>query len=199
MAPDTHNFHSQLVGWAKIVLPLCALGLLSTLFLFARGTNEPVEFPLAEVEAIARDQRVSSPEFSGVTDNGAIVVITAKTARPDTAQLNTVSIDDMWMRMDNTDGSHIEVTATSGQVLGRDRIARFSGLARMETSTGYQMETSALTANLNSGIIVSDGLIEVRAPFGTLVAGKVSVQMTQQNTAQQMLFTDGVRLLYNPQ
>ena len=32
------NLYSQMVGWAKIVLPLCAIGLLSTLFLFAVGT-----------------------------------------------------------------------------------------------------------------------------------------------------------------
>ncbi|MCK0097518.1 hypothetical protein MWU60_18220 [Yoonia sp. F2084L] len=193
------NLHSQIVGWAKIILPLCALALLSTLFLFARSTTEPSEIVLEEVEAIAREQRVSAPEFSGVTDEGAIIVISAKTARPDTAQPDTVSIDDMRMRMDNANGSHVEITATTGEVDGRARVARFLGLARLETSDGYEMETNGLIAALDTGVVTSDGLLEVRAPFGQLTAGKVTFLVASEGTAQEMLFTDGVRLLYIPQ
>ena len=199
MAADDHNFHSQLVGWAKIILPLCALGLLSTLFLFARSTTEPSDTTLAEIEAIAREQRVSAPEFSGVTDSGAVVVIAARSARPDATQPDTVSVDEMRMQMNNPDGSQLEVTATLGEVDGRNRIARFLGLARLETSTGYQMETNGLIAELDSGVVTSDGLLEIRAPLGQLTAGKVTFQVGPENTAQQMLFTNGVRLLYQPQ
>lgn len=193
------NLHSQIVGWAKIILPLCALALLSTLFLFARSTTEPSEIALAEVEAIAREQRVSAPEFSGVTDDGAIIVISAKTARPDTTQPDIVSIDEMRMRMDNANGSHIEIMATTGEVDGRTRVARFLGLARLETSDGYEMETNKLIAQLDTGVVTSDGLLEIRAPFGQLTAGKVTFLVASEGTAQEMLFTDGVRLLYTPQ
>lgn len=197
LGPD--NLHSQLVGWAKIILPLCALALLSTLFLFARGTNEPSEIPLAEVEEIAREQRISAPEFSGVTDEGAIVVISARTARPDTQRPDTVSIDDMRLRMENADGSNLDVSATLGEIDGQDRVARFLGLARLETSTGYQMETNGLIAELDTGLVTSDGLLEIRAPFGQLTAGNVTFHVESEGTAQQMLFTNGVRLLYKPQ
>lgn len=193
------NFYSQLVGWAKIILPLCALALLSTLFLFARSTTEPSEIALEEVEAIAREQRVSAPEFSGVTDDGAVIVISAKTARPDEAQTDTVSIDEIRMRMDNPGGSYVEVTATQGEVDGRARIARFLGLARLQTSDGYQMETNGLIAELETGVVTSDGLLEIRAPFGQLTAGKVTFQVATDTTTQEMLFTNGVRLLYKPQ
>ena len=192
------NLHSQLVSWAKIILPLCALGLLSTLFLFARTSNEPTEIALAEVEVIAREQRVSAPEFSGVTQEGAIVVISAKTARPDDSRPDTVSIDEIRLRMDNADGTQIEVTATLGELDGRARLARFLGLARLETSTGYEMETNGLIAELDTGVVTSDGLLEIRAPFGELTAGKVTFQVGADDTGQQMLFTNGVRLLYKP-
>ncbi|MDP5084812.1 MAG: hypothetical protein NWQ23_05270 [Yoonia sp.] len=193
------NLHSLLVGWAKIILPLCALALLSTLFLFARGTNEPPEIALAEVEEIAREQRISAPEFSGVTEDGAIMVISAKTARPDAIHPDTVMMDSIQMRMDNPDGSQLDVTAISGEFDGRARIARFSGLARLETSTGYQMETNGLIAELDTGLVTSDGLLEIRAPFGQLTAGNVTFQVASDQTAQHILFTNGVRLLYMPQ
>jgi len=193
------NLYSQVIGWAKIILPLCALALLSTLFLFARAPTEPTDITLAEVESIAREQRISSPEFSGVTDNGAIINISAKSARPDTVRPDTVSIDDMLMRMDNTDGSQVEVTATLGEIDGRAQIARFLGLARMVTSQGYQMETNGLIAELKTGLITSDGVLEARAPFGQLTAGKVRIQMASEGLSQHMLFTEGVHLLYMPQ
>ncbi len=196
---SSDNFYSAMVGWAKIILPLCALALLSTLFLLARGQNEPTEIAFSEVQTIAREQRLSAPRFSGVTDDGAIVSIAARSAKPDATRPDTVNIDDMRLRMDNPGGSHITVTATNGELDGRARLARFLGLARLQTSSGFEMETNGLIAELDTGIVTSDGLLEIRAPFGELTAGQVTFQVSAENTGQQMLFTDGVRLLYNPQ
>jgi len=193
------NLYSQLVGWAKIILPLSALALLSTLFLFSRTTTEPADIALEEVEAIAREQRISAPEFSGVTDDGAVIVISAKSARPGASRPDTVGIDDMRLRIDNPGGSSIEVTATQGEIDGRAQVARLLGLARLATSNGYEMETNGLIANLETGRVTSDGLLEIRTPFGQLTAGRVTFQVASENTAQEMLFTDGVRLLYTPQ
>ena len=193
------NLYSQVVGWAKILLPLCAIGLLSTLFLLARSTTEPNEIVLEQVEAIAREQRLSAPEFSGLTDDGAVIVISASTARPDTTRPDTISIDDVRLRMDNADGSNVEVTATMGEIDGRAGIASLLGLARLVTSSGYEMETNGLIAELETGLVTTDGLLEIHAPFGQLTAGKVTFQMASEGISQEMLFTDGVRLLYTPQ
>ncbi len=197
--PGVDNFHSRLVAWAKMILPLGALALLSTLFLLARRPAEQPNIPFAEIEAMARDQRITAPKFSGLTEDGAIIVISARSAQPDMTRPDTVSVDTMAFRMDNPDGSYVTVTATRGEVDGRSRIARFLGLARVETSTGYEMETNGLIAELDTGLVTSDGLLEIRAPFGELTAGKVTFQLSQDNTGQQILFTDGVRLIYRPQ
>ena len=63
------NFHSQLVGWSKIILPICGIGLLSTLFLFARSSTDETGIPFAEIETLAREQRISAPQFSGLADD----------------------------------------------------------------------------------------------------------------------------------
>ncbi|MEM8536322.1 MAG: LPS export ABC transporter periplasmic protein LptC [Pseudomonadota bacterium] len=196
---DADNLHSQLVAWAKIVLPLCALALLSTLFLFARTNGEASDVTMAEVEAIAREQRVAAPEFSGLTDDGAVIVISAQAARPDTERPDTLNIDDIAMRMDNPDGSQLSVSATTGVVNGRAQSAQFIGLARLDSSAGYQMETNGLTIDLQSGTVTSNGLLEVRAPFGELTAGQVTFTIDGPETGQQIQFTEKVRLLYDPE
>ena len=193
------NLYSQMVGWAKIILPLCAIGLLSTLFLFARSSGEPDAIALARVEAIAREQRLSAPEFSGLTDQGATLVISAKSAQPDTERPDTVSIDEIGLRLDTPEGIRISIMAVRGEIDGRAQVARFLGLARIETSNGYELETNGLIAELKTGVVTSEGLLEVRAPFGEISAGNVRFEVSPDADGQQMLFTNGVRLLYNPQ
>ena len=193
------NLYSQVVGLAKIILPIGALALLSTLFLFARGKNDPTAIDLAEVTEIAREQRLSAPKYSGVTDDGAVLAISAASAHPRDGDPDTVDIDDIRMRMENPSGSVLAVTATTGKLDGPAKIAQFTGLVRLETSTGYEMETNGLIAELETGTVTSDGLLEIHAPFGELTAGQVTFQVSADNTGQQMLFTNGVKLIYNPQ
>lgn len=193
------NLYSQWVGWAKILLPLSGLALLSMLFLFARGPNDGTDISVARVVELAREQQVSAPQFSGVTDTGAVVVISARSARPVSDRPDTAAVDDLRMQMNNPRGSTLDVTGVIGEIDGRARTARFSGLVRLQTSTGYTMETSGLTVTLDTGTAVSDGLLEIRAPMGNLTAGQVTFRYDSTNSRNQMLFTDGVRLIYTPQ
>jgi lipopolysaccharide export system protein LptC len=192
------NFHSQLVGWLKILLPLAALMLLSTLFLFARSTGGPSEIPFAEIDAAAAEQRIAAPRFSGLTNTGDTLQISAEAARPDAAGGPQVTIDRPRLSLDATDGTSLRVTAGAGMVDTAARTAQLSGLARLETSSGYLMETKGLTADMTTGTITSDGALEVQAPFGQLQAGQVTFQAGTGDTGQQMNFTKGVKLVYTP-
>ncbi|MFZ3580760.1 hypothetical protein ACOI1H_01140 [Loktanella sp. DJP18] len=194
----TTNFHSQLVGWLKILLPLAALMLLSTLFLFARNTGTTNEIPFADIDAAAAEQRIAAPRFSGLTSTGDTLQISAEAARPDTDGGSQVTIDRPRLSLDATDGTTLRVTAGSGMVDTVAQTAQLSGLARLETSSGYVMETKGLQADLATGTVTSDGALEVQAPFGQLQAGQVTFQAGTGDTGQQMNFTNGVKLLYTP-
>ena len=192
--PD--NFHSVLVSWAKIILPVCGIAIFSTLFLFARGGDDPSELPMAELQSLAREQRISAPQFSGVADNGAIISVGAKSARPSDDDTSIMMATDLSLSVDAPDGNNLSVTASQGTLNGSAKRARLDGLTRLETSTGYIMETNGLTADLANGSVVSDGALEIRAPFGTVTAGKVTFSAGSADQGQQILFTHGVRLVY---
>jgi lipopolysaccharide export system protein LptC len=192
------NFHSQLVGWAKIILPLSALALLSTLFLFARQPGQDPEIPFAEIETLARDQRISSPQFSGVTTDGSVIAITANNAQPDQDAPNLLLVESLDLSLDGADGSRVDVTSGMSVIDSLNRTAKLQGLARLTTSSGYVMETNGLSADLNSGEITSEGALEIQAPFGQITAGRIKITLSETGEGQQMLFTDGVKLLYTP-
>jgi lipopolysaccharide export system protein LptC len=198
MAGGDH-LYSLWVGRAKIILPLAALALLSTLFLFARNPANNTDIPLAQVVELARDQQLSAPEFSGLTDSGAVLRITARSARPVAGRPDTAAIDDLRIRMENPGGGRLDASGVTGEIDGRDRVMRMGGLVRLETSTGYVMETGGMTLSLDDGTAISDGFLEIRAPMGRLTAGQVTFRAEDDNTGHQMLFTDGVRLIYSPE
>lgn len=194
---QTDNLYSAFVGWMKVLLPLAALALLSTIFLLARGSNNVQSIPYADLAAIAREQGMTNPNLSGVTDDGSAVSITAAALRPSTA--DAFSIVAPVLVLDAVDGSRVEISAGEGAIDGRQKRMTLTGLVRLGTSSGYMMETTGIEADLASGVLSSLGPLEVQAPFGTLTAGKVVVMTSPDGLGQQMVFNDGVHLLYDPQ
>ncbi|KPP89128.1 MAG: lipopolysaccharide export system permease component LptC [Rhodobacteraceae bacterium HLUCCA08] len=190
------NAYSRVIGILKVVLPLTALALLATLFLFARAPVGEGDIPFAEIEDIARESRLTQARISGVTDDGAVFTLSARGARPANG---AVTVDGIEARIDATDGTGIEITAGMGTLDTDSQVARLTGLARLETSSGYQMETAGLIADLATGTVTSDGALEIQAPYGTLTAGRVTVETNADGAGARMVFNDGVRLIYQPQ
>ena len=195
MAADIDR-HTRLVGLLKILLPLAALGLLSTLFLFARRADVPSTIPFSELDRMAREQQIAEPSFSGVTTDGSVISITAAAAKPGTE--GDMTIDAPRLTLDATDGTRLSITAGAGALNTNDQTALLTGLARVETSSGYVMETSGMTADLASGEVNSIGPLAIRAPYGSLTAGAVTITAPPDGTGQRMDFTQGVKLVYTP-
>ena len=199
MATDT-NFHTWVVGWLKIILPLGALALLSTLFLFARSpANQQQTIPIAQIEEIAKEQQITAPQFSGITDDGSVIAVQARNAKPDAGNPKVLLVDSLSLDMNAADGTDLQITSGTSIIDSDAQTARLEGLSRVITSSGYTMETNGISADLQTGEIVSDGQLAIQAPFGDLTAGKVRISVSADGTGQQMVFTQGVRLLYTPQ
>lgn len=186
--------YSRVVGWLKIGLPLAALALLSTLFLFARAPGPQGDIPYAEIEEIARDPRVAAPAFAGVTPDGAAVSLSAAAIRPVQDAPDSLVIEAIEIGMTTDGRESLRVSAATGTFDGRAQVAALGGLVRVESSAGYLMETAGLTADLRAGTVESAGALAVRAPFGSLTAGGVTIS----GGGAVMVFNGGVRLIYRP-
>lgn len=208
------NLYSRFIGWSKILLPLAALALLSTLFLFARKTSGELTIPYAEIEEIARDPRISEPAFSGVADDGSVIAVHARTIRPDPDRSDSFFVDDLQMDITATDGAVFTVTSGEGYLNGPEQVIGLSGLSRVTSSSGFALESQGLVADLAAGTLVSVGPIAIMAPFGEMTAGGVEISTLPDQTAlvpidldpdgltqsgSRMVFNNGVRLLYQRQ
>lgn len=194
------NLHSTVVAWLKVALPLVALAILSLLFLVSRTIDPADAIPFAEVdiEDRVREPRLTQPTWAGVTDDGAALTIAADEARPENgtsaANANGVIAD-----LQTPDGGSAKLVAARGMLDQNGQALTVDGGVTITTSTGYRLDTEAMTARLDRTSLVSEGAVSGTAPVGKIDAGSMEITQGQGDAASYLLvFKNGVKLLYLP-
>jgi lipopolysaccharide export system protein LptC len=206
MARGYGDSHSRAVVWAKIVLPLAALGLLSTLFLVSERIDpaEPIPYSDVEVAELAREPRLTAPQFAGVTQDGTALTASAAAARPDASNSADpaaefgASASDLRVQLQTAAGFSADITAGSGRFDPAAGQMTLAGTVAIRTSTGYSIETAALEISTDRTRMSAAQAVAVIAPFGKLDAGSMLMQSTTSEAPHVLVFNDGVKLIYLP-
>lgn len=193
-----HNRYSTLVAWAKVVLPLIALALLSTLFLFSRTPNPENALPFANIDLdqLAREQRLSQPRFAGTLADGRPVTLTSDSAVQRSGQPNRVHLDnvqtDLVLNADET----LAISSKTGDFDLARQIIELIGEVRLLTTSGYLLLSEAIDIAMDEMRLTSPGAVELTGPELWLSAG--AMELTGGDGQALFSFTGGVRLLYVP-
>lgn len=190
---------TRVVTWLKLVLPLVALGLLSTLFLLARTTDPDLAIQYSEVDVaeLSRDQQVTAPAYAGMTRDGGSVSITATVVRPQDGNPDELAAQAVTGRIVLPAGTSADMTAPSAEVDTGTDFATFMGGVTMVSSDGHNLATETLRAALGVTEIVAETPVRVVGPAGTLDAA--SMRITQDEAGGYVaVFNGGVRLVYDP-
>jgi lipopolysaccharide export system protein LptC len=195
--PAQDNLHSRIVMILKVTLPLVALALLASLFLFSREINPEDAIPYADVEIADRlaQPRMTGAGFSTVTSDGATLTLSADTAAPSEGGGRATGLKG---ELSSPDGFRTEISAASGQL---DRTAGTLVLdsgVRLATSTGYLVTTDQLTLGIDRSFMESGGAVLATAPMGQLEAGGLRMDVTGDGKSHLLVFNKGVRLIYQP-
>ena len=185
---------SRLVAWLRVLLPLAALAVLSTLFMLP-GTPDPDDaLPYADVDAedLARDPRMTRPRFAGVTDDGAAVTLTADSAAPEGESGSASRLRLTWRA---AEGLAADLTAPRGQVDG-DMI-HLSGGVRVTTSDGWALTVPELDTDTASGRMLGEGGLTGFAPLGRIDADRMEIARDAEGR-HVLNLSGGVRLIYEP-
>ncbi|MFV2054332.1 LPS export ABC transporter periplasmic protein LptC [Aliiroseovarius sp. YM-037] len=196
------NSYSRFIAWAKIILPLLALALLSTLFLFSRNMNTGQTIPYADVdiEELAREPRITEPHYSGVTDDGAALSVFATTARPDPSDSKMILADALKAVVDTPSGLTIDIESETGTLDGTAETTTLEGSVKVRMSTGYDIQTEQLRTALTGHLLETEGEVAATGPLGTLNAGQVILERAEgDDNAYVLVFKRGVKLVYTPE
>nr|WP_111298179.1 hypothetical protein [Paracoccus saliphilus] len=190
---------TRIVRWLRVLMPLAALAMLSTMFLFSRQSDTESRIPYAEVdaEAAAREGRIVAPEYSGVTRDGAQLALRAAQAAPEGAGGAARDLRLDWQR---PDGLTAGLTAPAGELSG-GRISLEGGVV-MTTSSGWKVEAERVEAETGAAVITAERGVRAEAPFGRVEAGRMRLSPEPDATGEAsptiLNFSDGVRLIYQP-
>lgn len=194
------NLHSKLVVWAKVALPLLALSLLSTLFLFSRRINPSDAIPYAEVDVQerAREPRLTMPTYAGVTSDGSALSVSATEARPDnTSGVGTANR--IVGKLETPDGVRVDMAAANGVLNTEAGLMTLDGGVTLITTTGYSIKSQALIAKLDQTGLSSPGAVTAISPMGRIDAEQMTLTQDITKTKTYLLVFKGhVKLLYTP-
>lgn len=196
-APVPFRRRSRVVAWAKVLLPLAALALMSTVFLLARApTGGPTDIPYARLEEIAREPRVDRARLAGVASDGTVVALTSSRVTPPAEGSGTYRLEAPRLETEGADG-RATLDAATGEVDPERRTLRVTGEVRIESSAGYLVETPEAAADLSAGTLVT-GPVTATAPLGEIEAGRLEV-VRPEGEGARLVFNGGVRVLYQPE
>ena len=190
--------YSRMVAFLKVLLPLTALVLLSTLFLISRGVDTDATIPFAEheIEERMRGQQVTAPFFSGSTSQGDEIWVTATVAR---ASSDTpVIASDLKAEIRMVAGGRLMLRSDRGTVHPDQDLARFIGNVEITTADGMVVETEALKTELSRVQAESPGAIRATSDLGELTAGHMEITSETVGGPVHLLFTNSVKLVYAP-
>ena len=197
MQPDRY---SRMIAWLKVILPLLALGILSTLFLVSRAVTPPGTIPFADSEVQERlsNQQVTGPYFSGTTMDGDEIAFIAETVTTPSGEIGTNRASNVDVTIDTPGGRQINVTALEADLNIADDRANLVGDVVVVTSDGYVLRSDLLNLRMSRMEMISPGEVSGRTPLGDLEAGTMHLYTPEGETGSQLLFTGGVKLLYQP-
>ena len=192
--------YSRMVGWLKVMLPLMALALLSTLFLLSRKVDPEAVIPFAdkEIQDRLRDQQVTGPVYHSVTADGDELSFSAQKLTTPNQQISANEAEDVEITMTLASGTMVTLTAARGRFdIGADE-ADLQNDVVIDTSTGYRLLSDRLITRFSTVVVTSPGPVAGDSPFGTLNAGSMQLDAGTGESTAQLVFTNGVKLVYTP-
>lgn len=197
MARD--NLYSKAVVWVKIILPLIAIALLSSVFLLAGAPDPDAALPYAEVDVdqISREQRVSQPRFAGVLGDGQEIVLTADAVSADADQTDAIRAQAINGRMEMSDDGFLTIEAAMGEIDMAQQLATFTDGVLLQSSLGYRIESDAMVMALDVLNMRSLTPIHVTGPGLDVTADTMELAGPDGETI--LRFNGSVRVLYEPQ
>ncbi|MCH8465420.1 MAG: hypothetical protein LAT78_02430 [Roseinatronobacter sp.] len=197
---------AQVLRLARLVLPLGAVALLSTVFLFSRSIDPQRAIELADIDVVelTREPRIGAARFAAMTQDDTALTITAQTVRS-AQELQQDS--PIFLTLEHPAGilqfpsdRSVNFRGDTGQIDQADDLLRLEGDVELKPPDGYIAQMPLLRAALSKTHIQGFGGITAHGPPGEISADYVEVIPSPADAGGYLLaFRGNVRLLYLPE
>lgn len=189
--------YSRFVGVAKVLLPLVAVAILSTVFLL--GDDDSFDqgqvFTPDDFNALDDTNQLTRARFAGATTHGDYLSFSTARISPDPSRENVMEFSRLSGSAKFISGQEVQLVAPSALFFISDNRISMPEGGSITTSDGYRGRMESLNADLSTGDITGDNL-DGSGPLGAITAGHF--EMVQNGGENRVLwFSQGVTLKLN--
>ena len=198
------NTYSKIVKWSKYIMPIMALMLFSSIFVFGkkdalRSGNIKID---NEMVNLTTDQKITNPQFSGLTNFGDTFILKAFEAMPDSPTPEKIYLVEPNLEFDALNGIGFKVSSDNGSVNFIKQSAQLTGNVYINMTNGYEAFSEKIKLNLKLGSLTAPGSVEAVGPSGKIIAGSMEllkdIDISTSQINGNLKFSNGVRLVYLP-
>lgn len=189
----------------RVLLPLGALVLLSTIFFLSRSIDPDIALQQADIDIaeLTREPRIGAARFAGVTQEDTALTIEARSVRA-LSELQPqhpleLELDAPRGALEFPSSRRVEFHAAEGRIDQSANLLSMRGAVSLVTSDGYLARMDELNSSLDRTEVTGTGAISAIGPPGEIEADRVTVLPSPVNPDGYLLaFSGNVRLIYRP-
>ena len=167
--------YSRFVGWAKLILPTVAGGLIVALaawpYLSVNLERFKTIFPKIDMAQL-RDQKMINPRYSGVDKDKRPFTVSADAGRQNGGDTpgadNLVALDGPKADILTKEGAWVVVTGDTGIYQAETHFLDMFGHVTLFHDKGYEFKTTSARVDLDSGTAEGHEAITGEGPSGTV-------------------------------
>jgi lipopolysaccharide export system protein LptC len=167
--------YSRFVGWAKLILPTVAGGLIVALaawpYLQVNIERLKTIFPKIDIAQL-RDQKMINPRYSGVDKDKRPFTVSADAGRQNGGDTpgadNLVGLDGPKADILTKEGAWVVVTGDTGIYQPETHFLDLFGHVTLFHDKGYEFKTTSARVDLDSGTAEGHEAISGEGPSGTV-------------------------------
>ena len=188
------NKYSYFVFFAKIFLPISALLILSTLFLLVKFSDSSQIVSISDIgtDRDIANQKITSPIYSGLTDDASILEFSSRTISPGILNSKKVYAKDVVAKITTPNGSIYEVYSKKGSYNDKTSTVDLKKDVIVHMPEGYKIFTDNLSTHIKKTLLESPTPIVAESPLGILKAGNMLI--IEKNNQHLLIFKKGVTL-----
>ncbi|MDA9288108.1 hypothetical protein N9P78_00330 [Amylibacter sp.] len=185
-------------------MPVIAVLLLASVFIF--GKEDALRSGTLSIDAdtinLTTDQKITNPQFSGLTNLGDSFILKAIEAMPDSPSPEKIDLIGPSLEFDALQGVGFKISSKNGSVNFIKQSAELNGNVYIDMTNGYKAISEKIQLNLKLGNLIAPNSVEASGPFGKIIAGSMELFKDFDNKTSQVSgnlnFSDGVTLIYLP-
>lgn len=167
----------------------------------SKSAPDQSEIPFAQVGLIdkIRDQQLSQPYFSGTTEAGDLITLSATAIKPDLKNPGSLMAENILTSLSDQAGQTITFAGQRGVYHDKAKQIDMMSGVQILTEDGYQLSAATLSMSFERASLIADGPIQGTGPQGILEAGRLEVTRENPQAGFLIVFKNGVKVVYDPQ